>query len=155
MPAPWIPVQFGRILHKTCTNRIQVNVPNQFLEISIFLANDGLIAILEQMPVSGMPQIVRNRIPREKASHKSRQTDLRAAHKNVGVIRQQSPCKNPGLGFSCRIAHAGYKVFSILVVSDDFTRLYAPDNNMVQCPRGIQSCLSRHRLPVPPSNLVL
>jgi hypothetical protein len=51
-----------------------MNIPNQFLQIGIFLAYNGLISVLEKLPVAPVPPVIRYRISGKKSSHYSGNT---------------------------------------------------------------------------------
>jgi hypothetical protein len=42
-----VSVQFFEILNNTGTNRVQMNIPDKFFKIDIFLANNGFVTILK------------------------------------------------------------------------------------------------------------
>jgi hypothetical protein len=46
MPAIGIAVQSGQMRNHSCPERVQMDIPNQFLKISIFLAYNGFIPVL-------------------------------------------------------------------------------------------------------------
>jgi hypothetical protein len=46
MPAIRIAVQSGQMRNHSCPNRVQMDIPNQFLKIGLFLAYKGFIPIL-------------------------------------------------------------------------------------------------------------
>jgi len=57
MAAPRITVQFNYALDETSTQRVKVNVADQFEKIRVFLADDRLVTVLEQMAASVMAQV--------------------------------------------------------------------------------------------------
>jgi len=49
-----------------------MNVTDELGKIHLFLTDDGLVAILEEVPMTMVAPIVRERVAREKAAHKRR-----------------------------------------------------------------------------------
>ena len=56
MTTPGIVIQFSDVLDDRGTQRVQVNVPDQFEKIGGFLADDRLVTVLEQMAASVVAQ---------------------------------------------------------------------------------------------------
>jgi len=56
------------------SQRIQMNVTDQLPKIRVLIADDGVITVLEQMPVAKRPKVVGDGITGEKASHEFRKT---------------------------------------------------------------------------------
>jgi hypothetical protein len=52
--------------------RIEVNIAEEFLEISIFFTDDGFIPVLEKMTMSLVSMIIVDGIPGQKSSHEVR-----------------------------------------------------------------------------------
>jgi hypothetical protein len=62
VPRKGIPPQSFHILYDSSPERIQVNVSHQLQQIGIFLAQDGFITILEEMPMPPITMIEKNGI---------------------------------------------------------------------------------------------
>jgi hypothetical protein len=60
------------------------------------------------------------------------------------MVRKECPGIAKGVGFGKELADSVKKVVSILIVQKYLSPFYPPDDNMVQNPRGIYSCKSRH-----------
>jgi len=51
-------IQFTEVLHQLCPQGIQMNIPDQFKQIGVFLTQYGFITILEELSVSMVTVIV-------------------------------------------------------------------------------------------------
>jgi hypothetical protein len=51
MTTPRVAVKLVKIFNLPGTNLIQMNVENQLLEVPVFLTNDRVISVLEEMTV--------------------------------------------------------------------------------------------------------
>jgi hypothetical protein len=80
-------MQSFQITNNLCPQRIQMNIPDQFLQIGIFLAYDGLISVLEKLTVALVPPIIRYRISGKQSSHESGNTSRTASEQKMGMIR--------------------------------------------------------------------
>jgi hypothetical protein len=56
------------------SQRIEMNVADQLPKIDLLIADNGMITILKQMPVSKMAKIVSHSIAGEEPSHEFRKT---------------------------------------------------------------------------------
>ena len=68
---PLIPVQFGQVGHESRPDRIQMDVTHEFSEIGVLLADNGLVAILEQVAIPLVPPIEVDGMAGEQASHEA------------------------------------------------------------------------------------
>jgi hypothetical protein len=59
-----VAIQCLEILHNACPNRIKVNVPYQLFKIGIFLANNGFVTVLKELPGTLMTAIKADDIAR-------------------------------------------------------------------------------------------
>jgi hypothetical protein len=51
-----------------------MNVTNQFPKIDLLIADDGMITVLKQMPVSKMAKVVGHGVARQETPHEFRKT---------------------------------------------------------------------------------
>ena len=56
MPAIRIAVQSRQMRNHSCPERVQMDIPNQFLKIGLFLAYNGFIPIKIILPVAIIPK---------------------------------------------------------------------------------------------------
>ena len=96
------------------------------------------------MPVSFMAEVVIDGIACQQSAHEMGKTGIGAAQKNVGVITQQCPGINTSFCFCRQITEALYKIFTIILISDNVFFLNSTYDNVMQCTGSIQACLSWH-----------
>jgi hypothetical protein len=75
-----------KVRSRSRSHGIQVNVPDQFLEIGVFLAQHGLETILKQGAVTKMPAIEISGVPRHEAPHDMGDSGRRAAEQKMGCM---------------------------------------------------------------------
>jgi hypothetical protein len=64
---------------------------NQFHQNRIFLSSNGLVSILEEMPLAPVPEIKANRVPGKKPPHQTGQGLPTSTKKKMRMLRKQSP----------------------------------------------------------------
>lgn len=72
MAAPREVIQLLEVFRQTGSQWIQVDIPDQFLEIRLFLTQNGFVAILKKLPVTLVFSIEPARVSRKKAAHENR-----------------------------------------------------------------------------------
>lgn len=77
-----------------------MNIPNKFLQIGIFLANDGFISVLKKLPMSSMSFIIKDCITCKQSSHQSGYSVRPASEEEMGMVCHKCPCI--ALGFCFR-----------------------------------------------------
>jgi hypothetical protein len=78
-----------------------MEVPDQFEQVRLFLHDNGLVPILQEVPGSRMPTIDGPRVAREEGAHAAGEGASARADQQVEVIREQSPGEDregPSLG---------------------------------------------------------
>jgi len=76
-----------------------VDVPDQFQEIGIFFADDGLVSVLEEMARAFMSFVEGNGIAGHEPSHNFAEWCEARAQKEVKMVRDQAPGITLGLAF--------------------------------------------------------
>jgi hypothetical protein len=70
--APGITVQFRDSRNESGPDRVQMDITNQCQKIIVFVAEDGFIAVLEQMARAAVPPVIVLSVPRKELSHYGR-----------------------------------------------------------------------------------
>jgi hypothetical protein len=70
------------------SQRIQMNVTDQLPKIDLFIADDGMITVLKQMPMPMMAKIVGHSVAGQEPSHQFRKTRRATAYEEMGMIGQ-------------------------------------------------------------------
>lgn len=132
MSTVWVAVQGRKVRDDSRPQRIQVKVANQLLEVSLLLANDGFVAVLEKMAVASVPVVEADYIAGQQPSHHRSDGNLAGAHKKVGVVWQKRPGVAAGFRLRKKISQALEKILSVLGISEDLSALDPPDHDMVK-----------------------
>jgi hypothetical protein len=114
-----------------------VDVAHQLQQVRVFLAQNGLVPILKQVPASPVPQVETDGIARQKPPHDIGNGNKPGAQQNMKVIGHQGPCKTAGLTVAQNTAKPIQKIIAVAVVPENLPALDSSDNDMVQCSRGI------------------
>ena len=69
MPAERIPAKIIKVLDEAPTDRVEVDVTDKFQEVVIFLAENGLEAILEEMSMPAVSMVKPKSISGEVTLH--------------------------------------------------------------------------------------
>ena len=144
MSTPRVAVQGAEVPHQPRPHRIEVEVAHEFEQIRLLLTQDGLVAVLEEVPMAMVASVERPRVSGEEAAHDRRQGDGPGAEQEVEVVGEQGPCvaRRPGGGQhpTQPLDEGG----SVGVIPDDRSPLDSPADNMVQDPGCIQTYEARH-----------
>jgi hypothetical protein len=123
-----------------------MNIPNQFPEVDIFLADDGLVPILEEMAVAAVTTVEVTGVTCQEATHELRESGRTAAEQDVGVIREECPRIDLGLRLRGSLAEAGQEFRSIGIILDNLATLHPPQNHVVKGAGRIQASLTGHTI---------
>jgi hypothetical protein len=69
MAAPRVTVQGAEVLYHRGPHGVKVDIANQFEQVRLFLAQDRLVTILEEIPVTVMAAVERRRVSGQEAPH--------------------------------------------------------------------------------------
>jgi hypothetical protein len=144
MAAPWISVERGQILHHSCAEGIEVDVADEFQEVGLLLDEDGLVAVLEEMPDATVSAVKGARVAREEGPHGHRQRPGARTHEEVGVVREEHPGKDAQarrVADRCQPAH---ELRPVRVIAEDGLPGEPPHHHVVQGPRRIEARPAEH-----------
>lgn len=140
-------IQFPEIGDQSGPQGVQVNVADQFLKIGVFFAQDGFVAVLEQLPVATMAQIEGHRIAGQQSPHEDGYASWTGSKEKVGMVGKKGPSVAEGLRLVEEGRESLDQIFSIVVTSEDGAPLDPSDHHMVQGTGSVQSCVSWHESP--------
>jgi hypothetical protein len=89
--SPRIPDQGAQIGDDGRPEGIEVEVPDEFEEIRLFLHHDGLLAVLEEMACAPIAAIEASSVAGEQRPHGSRKWSDASPDQEMSVIREQCP----------------------------------------------------------------
>jgi hypothetical protein len=119
-------------------------VPDQFFEVDLFLADDGLVTVLEKLTCTVMTTVEGHDISSQEFTHEESKAQRPASQKEVSMIRQECP------RIACRLClgEKGGKpineVQSIRVGAENVSTLNSPYHDVVKDTGCIETGSSRH-----------
>jgi hypothetical protein len=69
--AETVAVKLIEIGYQIGTQGIQMDIAHQLQQVRVFLAENGLVAVLKQMPAAPVPQVEAHGVTRQKPPHDS------------------------------------------------------------------------------------
>jgi hypothetical protein len=139
MPAIRIAVQSGQMRNPSRPERVQMDIPNQFLKIGLFLAYNGFIPILWQMPMALVPPIETDHIPGQQSPYQSGKGNFARPRKKVSMIWQEGSGKASRLCFQQKLSQPFKKILPVAITPIDLSAFNTPDDNMMKNYRSIQA----------------
>lgn len=116
-----------------------MNISNQFSQVNIFLAEDGLVSVLEKLSLAFVTAIEINGIPREESSHQRGYGLLAGSEKEVGMIRNKCPSTAHCPGCRQKLLQPLQEILTVRVVPEYLCTIYSSDDDVMQRPRAIKS----------------
>ena len=126
-----------------------MNIPDQFKEVRVFLAQNGFIAVLEKLPVSMMTVILSYCVSGKKPPHDRGNRNKPCSKQNVCMIWKKCPRVASGLRFRQYIAHSAQEIIPVQIILKDPFSLNPSDNDVVESTWRIDSGLSGHTINIP------
>jgi hypothetical protein len=137
MSTPGIWTEFLQVRTQPCPEWIQMNVPNQFLEIRVLVADNRLVSVFKQMTVPLVPSVESYRVSRQKSPHESGKACRTASHQQVDMVWKQSPSIDTRSCERCHVPEPGNEGLPILVIAHDQTLLCPADDDVMQSAWGV------------------
>jgi hypothetical protein len=130
--APRVSVQFFDGLDNAGPQGIEMDVADKCQKVILFVAEDGFIAVFEQMACPFVAAVVVLCVPGEKSAHDAGYAVLAAPEKQMDVIAHQ----NPGVDGALSLAYIQTKALkekaSVLIVFEYCCFVDTPHHDMVQ-----------------------
>jgi hypothetical protein len=131
MPRPGIAVQSIHITNCPGPQRIEVDIPDQFQKIRFFLAYDGFVTVLKEMPNPAMPQVKGYSIPGQQPPHERRQLLPPGPQQKMRVVSHQRPRQTFGAGLPQQKIHPMEKGDPIGIIVKNWLFLDAPYHDVL------------------------
>ncbi len=146
VPAPGIAVQFFQGLYFAGSKRIEMDVANQGKEIIVFIAEDGFVAVLEEMAGAAVTSVEVQGVPGEELAHESRDARLVAFEENVYVIVQQCPGIDCAFSLGQDQPESFEEPAFVFVVTENVCLVDSSNHDVVQGTGDIQAGLAWHKV---------
>ena len=121
-----------------------MNVADELRQIGVFLAENRLVAILEELAVAAMPLIEGDRMAGEQAGHDSMEGDRAGLQEQMRVIAEERPCITGGAGVGEYLPHSFDKAVFVDIIAEDQSPLDAADDDMVENAVGVEAAMAGH-----------
>lgn len=131
MAAPWVAIQLSQVLHETGTQGIEVDVADQFQKIRLLFTDDGLIAVLKEMPDTAMAEVKGNGMTGEEAAHESGKLCPIGAEQEMQVITHQRPSEAFGLCLFKEPRKTDDERLPVFIVKENIAPFNAPDDHVL------------------------
>lgn len=131
VPGPGIGIKLLDAFHQAGPQGVEVDVADQLKQVKVFLADDGLVTVLEKMAGSLMAKVEDHRIAGQKPQHEDGKPCLPWAEQQVKMIVHECPGQAVGAGFEQEFSKAIEKQVAIIVVKEDVAPLDASDDDML------------------------
>jgi len=122
-----------------------MDVRHQLVEVRFLFADNGFVAILEQVPDPRMSAVEILGITAQQAAHEGGDAIRTAFQEDVRMVRHESESVDSGTRAPGLLSHAVEKRFPVHIVTNNAAPLDPPDNHMMQGSRRVKSRSSRHR----------
>jgi len=125
-------LEFFHPRHNSGTDGVEVNIAYEFLQVGVFLADDGFVSILKKLATALIAAVKADGVTRKQSSHERGKVGEPCAKKNMGVIGEKNPCVTGGLGLGQELRESLQEILPVPVVYEDLSTLYTPDHDVVQ-----------------------
>jgi len=141
---PGISSKIIQVGNKAGPERIEMDVPDQILEIGVFLTDDRLVAVLEEMSGTVMSSVEAGGVSGQEPCHNFGQRSSAGAQQNVNMVCQEGPCVTDGPGFRKKLSAAVEKVPPVGKTRKDRPLFYSSDDDVVKDGRRIETGAAGH-----------
>jgi hypothetical protein len=114
-----------------------MDIPHQFHQIQVLLADNRLISILKEMAIPTVTLIESHRIPGQQTPHAASQRHLSRFTKEMKVVWQKGPGINLETTLFCKKSQSGKEIVSILIGQENRSFLNASTHDMMEDTRGV------------------
>jgi len=121
-----------------------MNVAHQLQEIGVFVADNGLVAVLKKMSGSLVAQIEHHCVTGQQAPHDLGQGSFFWLQQKMKMVVEQGPGVAVGFGLRQEEAEAGKEIEAILIVKENGSFLDPSDDNVLKQSGDIYAGMSGH-----------
>lgn len=131
MTTPGITIQLGQVFDQSGSEWIEMNVADQFKQVSILFADDGFVTVLEYMAATVMAVVETDGVAGQQASHQAGEFDSLRDQQQVKVIGDQRPGIAQGVCLGKQKIQAFDEIFPILISEKNITAINPSGDNVV------------------------
>jgi hypothetical protein len=121
-----------------------MDIAHQFEKIALLFTYDGFVAVLKQVTLPAVAQVVGDGVSGEQAAHESGQTILAAAQKEMGVIAEQRPGIDRCAALVRQAAQAVNETLAVDIILNDKALFYTAKDDVMQGAWRIKAGLAGH-----------
>jgi hypothetical protein len=144
MAAETVAIKFIELRYQLGTQRIQMDIRDQFQKVGVLLAENGLVPVLKQVAASPVPAVETHGVSRQKPLHNGCNGSQPGAHKQMEMIGHQGPGQAARLTLAENVPQPVKKIIAVGIVAENRTPLDSSHDDMVQNTRSIQSGFAWH-----------
>lgn len=112
---------------------VKVDITDQLQQVRLFLADDGFVAVLKQVPTAAMAKIESRGVSSQQPAHEAGEAaGLPDAQQKMCMVVEQRPGKAIGAGLLQQMREAVKEGLSVLIIEKDLSSFDAPDDDMLE-----------------------
>ena len=116
-----------------------MDIPDQFFQVDLLLADNGLVAILKKLAMPSVPAVEVNRVAGKQSAHQGRKGSSPGSDQKMGMIVQKSPCIAAAFCFGQEGLQAVNEIVPVLIVPEYISAFNATYDDVVQNTGSIQA----------------
>ena len=136
--------EISEVLDNPRSQRIEVDIADKLGEIGVFLTENRLVAILEELPVTVVLFVEAHGVAGKQTGHDGVKGCPPSLHEEMRVIAEKRPCVAGGMGIGEYLAHPFDEMILVDIITEDQSSFYAADDDMVEDVWGIQTGVAWH-----------
>jgi hypothetical protein len=127
------------VLYEAGSKWVKMNVTHQFQQVDVLLAQNRLVAVLEEVAVSTVSAVIPKGVTGQKPSHDRRDGNCSGPEQEVKMIGNKCPGIATCFGFFQDTSESNQKIVSVGIVLEYLSSFNAPGNDVVEGSRSIYS----------------
>ena len=124
--------------------RIEMDVPQELLQVGLLLTDDGLVTVLEKVAAAPVPSVETGDIAGKEPRHECRQGNIACAQQHMRMVGHQCPRIADRYGFRQENGQSAGKVLPVIVSEEDTFSVDSSYDHMMEHTCRIKTCASWH-----------
>jgi hypothetical protein len=145
MAGPGVVVQGVDADGEAGTDRVEVDVADEFEQVRFLLDQCVLEAVLEEVSGAVVAGVERTGVAAEEALHEVGEGGFAGTKQGVGVVGHEGPSVETGAAFQDQGRQAVEKVMAVVIAEKDLTAFDAADDDVVEGARVIKTGTTGHK----------